>query len=216
MQRLGLVLKVIGALAVVWACAGAAPPPGNYVQILSLESRRSLGDGELAHFLISPDTATAVRAALAIGRTKLPAGEPLLAAQLKDSRDAVRAMSVYGLGLLATGGDADALTLALRDRSGAVRVAGLDAIARYEAAHRYSLDLERTSQAAVESSLARDADPIVRGRAAIALVQFRQGADAAGRPTHWRRRFGATQPSKCAATRCGRSIALTQNRSTGT
>ena len=179
MQRLGLVLRVIGALAVALACAGAAPAPPSYVQILLLESRRSLGDGQLALFLTSPDTRTAVRAALAIGRTKLPAGEPLLAAQLKDSRDAVRAMCVYGLGLLATGAEPAALTLAVSDRSGAVRVAGLDAIARYEAAHRYSLDLEHTAQASVEGSLARDEDAIVRGRAAIALVQFRAGADAA-------------------------------------
>ena len=93
MQRLGLVLRVIGALAVALACAGAAPAPSSHVQILLLESKRSLGDGQLALFLMSPDTRTAVRAALAIGRTKLPAGEPLLAAHLKDSRDAVRAVA---------------------------------------------------------------------------------------------------------------------------
>jgi peptidyl-prolyl cis-trans isomerase B (cyclophilin B) len=179
MQRLGLVLKVTVALAAAWACAGAAPAPGSYAQILSLESRRSLGNGQLALFLISPDTRTAVRAALAIGRTKLPAGEPLLAAHLTDSRDAVRAMSVFSLGLLATGAEPGALTLALSDRSGAVRVAGVDAIARYEAAHRYSPGLESIAQASVEGSLARDADAIVRGRAAIALVQFRAGAGAA-------------------------------------
>jgi peptidyl-prolyl cis-trans isomerase B (cyclophilin B) len=128
---------------------------------------------------MSQDTRTAVRAALAIGRTKLPAGEPLLAAHLTDSRDAVRAMSVYAMGLLATGARPEALTAALRDRSGAVRVAGLDAIARYEAAHRFSPELAQRAQAFVESSLARDADAIVRGRAAIALVQFRTGANAA-------------------------------------
>jgi peptidyl-prolyl cis-trans isomerase B (cyclophilin B) len=179
MQRLGLVPKVIVALAVALASAGAAAQAGFYVQILSLESHRSLGDGQLAAFLMSPDTRTAVRAALAIGRTKLPAGEPLLAAHLKDSRDAVRAMSVYGIGLLATGADAGALIAAVGDRSGAVRVAGLDAIARYEAAHRYLPNPEHVAQASVEAALARDADAIVRGRAAIALVQFRTGADAA-------------------------------------
>ena len=116
-----------------------------------------------------------MRAALAIGRTKLAAGEPLLAAHLKDRRDAVRAMSVYGLGLLATGADARALTVALSDRSGAVRVAALDAIARYEAARRYAPDARHAAQAFVEGTLAHDNDSIVRGRAAIALVQFREG-----------------------------------------
>jgi len=180
MQRLGLVLKATVALAAALACTGTATSlPGTYNPILTLESRRSLGDGELARFLASSDTLMAVRAALAIGRTKQPAGEPLLAGHLNDPRDSVRAISVYGLGLLATGGHPDALNAALGDRSGAVRVAALDAIARYEAAHEYPPALAHAAQAAVESTLARDKDAIVRGRAAVALVQFHEGAQTA-------------------------------------
>jgi cyclophilin family peptidyl-prolyl cis-trans isomerase/HEAT repeat protein len=179
MQRLGLVLKVTAALAGVCALAGAVPAPGSYTQILALESRRSLGDGELALFLASPDVRVAVRAALAIGRTKRAAGEPLLAARLNDPRVAVRAMSVYGLGLLATGARPRALVVALGDGSGAVRVAALDAIARYQSAGRYAPDVQNASQAAVEAALARDADAIVRGRAAIALVPFKDAPGAA-------------------------------------
>jgi peptidyl-prolyl cis-trans isomerase B (cyclophilin B) len=179
MQRLGLVLKVAVAFVAAWVLAGAAPAPSSYAQMLTLESRRSLGDGELAGFLASPDVQVAVRAALAIGRTKQAAGEPLLAAHLNDRRDAVRAMSIYGLGLLATGARPEALTAALSDRSGAVRVAALDAIARYQAAKRYAADPQHAAQSSIESTLAGDTNAIVRGRAAIALVQFRDGAQAA-------------------------------------
>jgi peptidyl-prolyl cis-trans isomerase B (cyclophilin B) len=179
MQRLGLVLKVTVALVATWAFAGTAPAPSSYTQMLILESRRSLGDGQLAAFLASSDAVVAVRAALAIGRTKQAAGEPLLAAHLNDRRDGVRAMSVYGLGLLATGERQGALTVALGDRSGAVRVAALDAIARYQAAKRYAPDAQHAAQSSLETTLTSDADPIVRGRAAIALVQFRDGPQAA-------------------------------------
>jgi cyclophilin family peptidyl-prolyl cis-trans isomerase/HEAT repeat protein len=146
--------------------------------MLGLEQGRSLGDGVLAHFLASPDERVAVRAALAIGRTKQPAGEPLLAEHLDDPRDSVRAMSVFALGLLATGEQAPALTAALDDRSGAVRVAAVDALARYQASGRLSAAETAVVQAAAERSLADDRSPIVRARAAVALVEFRNGADA--------------------------------------
>lgn len=179
MQRLGLLSKA-GALAALLAVVGAAPGsgPNPYARILLLESRRSLGAGELGAWLNSADERVAVRAALAIGRTKRPAGEPLLAAHLSDPRAPVRAMSLYALGLLATGREAAALTAALHDPSGAVRVAALDAIARYEAAGAFAAQAQRRAQAGVEVSLASDADPIVRARAAIALVEFRDSAGA--------------------------------------
>jgi len=159
--------------------AAASAAPGSSQHILALERLRSLGDGQLAAFLASGDPRVAVRAALAIGRSKLRAGEPLLAAHLNDSRDAVRAMSVYSLGLLATGAEPGALNAAVADRSGAVRVAAIDAIGRYEAAHAYSPEGERSAQAAIEGALARDADAIVRARVPIALNQFRGGAGVA-------------------------------------
>ncbi|MEO6834975.1 MAG: peptidylprolyl isomerase [Candidatus Tumulicola sp.] len=153
---------------------GAAAPSEPYLQILTLESERSLGNGVLAGWINSGDEPVAVRAALAIGRTKQAGGEPLLAAHLNDSRDAVRAMSLYGVGLLATGGRGRAAIAGLDDRSGAVRVAALDAIARYAAAHRLGAS-EAAAQAAVERALTRDREPIVRARAATALVEFRHG-----------------------------------------
>jgi cyclophilin family peptidyl-prolyl cis-trans isomerase/HEAT repeat protein len=178
LQRLGLVLRSAALIALA-GTLGTVPGPSPYKQILILERQRSLGNGQLGRLLDSTDERVAVRAALAIGRTKLPAGEPLLAAHAGDARDAVRAMSVYGLGLLATGGDAAKLVAAIGDRSGAVRVAALDAVARYEAAHRFGDAGEDAAQNEIEHALANDSDPIVRGRAAVALVEFRSSNDAA-------------------------------------
>lgn len=148
------------------------------VRILQLEASRSLGDGMLASALNSRDEGIAVRAALAIGRTKQPAGVPLLLGHLVDSRDAVRAMSVYGLGVIALGTGPDRIAkLAVNDSSGAVRVAALDALGRYEAAKRLKGN-EIAVERAVADSLASDTDPIVRGRAAITLSFFSDGPAA--------------------------------------
>ncbi len=145
------------------------------VRILQLESGRSLGDGMLASALQSKDEKIAVRAALAIGRTKQPAGISLLRAHLTDGRDAVRAMSIYGLGVIALGTDPAVIARAARsDRSGAARVAALDALGRYEAAGRLKAG-EPQAEAAVAAALANDTDPIVRGRAAITLNLFAAG-----------------------------------------
>jgi cyclophilin family peptidyl-prolyl cis-trans isomerase/HEAT repeat protein len=173
MIKLGLLLSGLATLVVTFSlpASGATPPP--YQVILTLESKRSLGNGALAAFLRSPDERIATRAALAVGRTKRAAGEPLLAAHLNDARDPVRAMSVYAIGLLATGGHARAIVTALDDRSGAVRVAALDAIARYEAGRRFRTSAEAAAQAAVGRTLVHDGEPIVRARAATTLVEFR-------------------------------------------
>src|SRR6185312_15741573 len=140
MKRVGLLalpgLKFMTLVLVVSGLAGAAPAPaGPFAEITQLESKRSLGDGRLARFLASPDETVAVRAALAIGRTKRPAGAALLVAHAGDSRVAVRAMSIYGLGLIAQPQQAPAVIAAAADPAGAVRVAALDAIARYMASH---------------------------------------------------------------------------------
>ncbi|HEY1656138.1 MAG TPA: peptidylprolyl isomerase [Candidatus Tumulicola sp.] len=161
-----------------WTVGAAAAAPQPYLQILTLESKRSLGDGALARRVASPDARIAARAALAIGRTKLPAGEPLLAAHLSDPRIPVRALAVFGLGLLATGENAPALVTKVSDPAGAVRVAAIDAIARYEAAQRLA-GVESTAQSALEGALAHDRSPIVRSRAAVALVEFRNAPRAA-------------------------------------
>ncbi|MDE2481146.1 MAG: peptidylprolyl isomerase [bacterium] len=150
-----------------------AVSPSNLRSMVTLESQRSLGAGQLAAFLDSSDEATAARAALAIGRTKLPAGIPLLEAHLDDRRASVRALSVYGLGLIGTGSDVARIADdAHADPSGAVRVASLDALGRYEDAKVLDAAAERDAAAAVMAALASDRDPIVRGRAAITLSFF--------------------------------------------
>lgn len=176
-----LLLSGATALAVTLGLAEAAAPPSTpYQQIVSLESRRSLGNGALGGWLGSTDERVAVRAALAIGRTKQAAGVALVAAHVHDRRPAVRAMSVYALGLLEAGDRAGILLEAMSDDSGAVRVAAVDALARCRAGGRLSGDRERAAQAALEASLTHDRVAIVRARAAVALIEFRDGTGAAG------------------------------------
>jgi cyclophilin family peptidyl-prolyl cis-trans isomerase/HEAT repeat protein len=157
----------------------AAVPQGTTTEILRLESERSLGGGRLATLLASPDAATAARAALAIGRTKQPEGVPLLEQHLKDPRDAVRAFSIYGLGLIGLGSDVSAIAVAAtNDPSGAVQVAALDAIGRYEEAHRLEAVTERDAARALQSVLASEDSPVIRGRAAISLSYFADSPEA--------------------------------------
>lgn len=174
MFKPGLFFSGIATLVVTCVVASAAAPPNPYLEILTLESKRSLGNGELARLLDSPDARVAARAALAVGRTKQASGEPLVAAHLADPRTAVRAFSVYSAGLLATGDQATAIVGALGDPAGAVRVAAADAVARYEAAGRFG-SAEIPAQQALERALASDSSAIVRARAAVALVEFRSG-----------------------------------------
>lgn len=180
MKRVGLValpgLKFMTlVLIIVGIAAVAAPDTAAYSQMTRLESKRSLGDGKLALLLASSDEAVAARAALAIGRSKQSAGAPLLAGHVEDRRVAVRAMSVYGLGLIAQPQQAAAVIAAASDPAGAVRVAALDAIARYMASHAFSLRQQSDAQFALERVLSSDPETVVRGRAATALVEFREG-----------------------------------------
>ncbi len=147
-------------------------------QILLLEQARSLGNGSLATLMRSNDEATAARAALAVGRTGNLAGIPLLERGMLDRRQAVRALSVYGLGLIGAGSAAGTIAdLAKTDPSGAVRLAAVDALGRYEAAAKLG-PAETTSERSVETALTADRDPIVRGRAAISLSFFADGTAA--------------------------------------
>jgi peptidyl-prolyl cis-trans isomerase B (cyclophilin B) len=178
MHKLGIFFSGVATFVVTCSFAMAAPPE-PYQRIVTLESKRSLGNGALAQYLASPDADVAARAALAIGRTKIGRGEALLTPHLGDPRPAVRAMAVYAVGLLATGGQTPALIRALDDHSGAVRVAALDAVARYAAANRLDGPDRRATEAGLERLLGTDPSAIVRARAAVALVEFRQGEGAA-------------------------------------
>jgi peptidyl-prolyl cis-trans isomerase B (cyclophilin B) len=121
----------------------------------------------------------ATRAALAIGRTMLPGGAAALADHIGDRRPPVRAMSIYGLGLLGLGSDAGSIAqLATSDASGAVRIAALDALERYEAAKALDATAEAAAEHAIAGALAHDSDRIVRGRGAIALFDFASGAQS--------------------------------------
>lgn len=140
--------------------------------ILKDEQARSLGNGQLASLIGSPNAAVAARAALAIGRTRRPEGASLLAAHIDDPRPAVRAMSIYGLGVIGLGTAWRSISQHAGDPSSAVRLAVVDALARYAAAGRLGTAHERATQAIVRDRLLHDPDPVVRGRAAIALYAF--------------------------------------------
>ena len=133
-------------------------------RILELERQRSLGDGELARYLDSADSAIAARAALAIGRTKQPAGVAPLLAHLSAPDPGERAMLVYALGLLALPQTRAALTARLGDASERVRYAALDAVGR--------LADPNAALAPVLRLLSSDPSPSVRGKAAGTLAAF--------------------------------------------
>lgn len=159
--------------------ARAEPSAVNpYLQIERLEQARSLGDGQLAQLLHGHDRLLAIRAALAIGRTKDQAGLPLLkpAAGARDT--ALRGMAVYGIGLIGGSGAARPVLKALTDSSDVVRVAALDATDRLETARVFDTTQERDALLHVRTLLA-DRDPVVRARAAAALEAFQTGSQAA-------------------------------------
>ncbi len=128
----------------------------------------------------SPSEPALVQSLLAIGRTGEPAQERLLLARLHDARPPVRAMALYGIGLIASGKESGAILAGLDDSSGAVRVAALDAADRYAVAHAIPAAAEQPMVARIERLLRGDSDPIVRARAAATLVSFAGTEYAAG------------------------------------
>lgn len=142
----------------------------------------------------------AARAALALGRTgKLLAADPLLQ-HTQASDAAIRAMVIYGLGLLGptlAGSDLSAMLRplaaerraragtaivgALSDGSDAVRIAALDATARFANARAFSPQLVSASFDRVTHILRADPSPVIRGRAAYALAWY-DPADTTLRP----------------------------------
>lgn len=148
--------------------AGAATSP--YRDIAAAERTRSLEGGKLAAYL-DQEAPVAARAALAIGRTKDPAGIAPLRAHLRIADPAARAIVVYALGLLVDRGSLSAIqTLTRADPNSAVRYAAVDAIGRIASA-----DPPATASSANDllTVLRRDADPIVRAHAAANLDAFR-------------------------------------------
>ncbi len=152
----------------------AAPDARAYVQIERLEQMRSLGNGRLASFLGSKDRFVALRAALAIGRTKQAAGLPALERHANDRDDAMRAMVTYAMGLIDAPAAAPRIVRALNDPADVVRVAALDATGRLETSHALTR-LQQTQAQTRAANLLGGGTPIVRARAATALESFSQG-----------------------------------------
>jgi cyclophilin family peptidyl-prolyl cis-trans isomerase/HEAT repeat protein len=148
-----------------------------YVQIEQLEQSRVLGNGRLAAFLSSGDRQVALRAALAIGRTKQPAGLSLLERRAGDRDPAMRAIAVYGIGLIGGSDAAGPVLRALNDTPGAVLVAALDATIRLESAHSFNPAQAGRALARV-TALQSSPDEIVRARAATTLSSFTQTASS--------------------------------------
>lgn len=145
--------------------------------IVALEAHRSLGGGRLVRLLHSRNRLTAIRAELAIGRTKRPEGIRLLLPQTRNADPAVAAMAVYGLGLIGGRAVVSPMTAALRDRRGPVRVAALDATARLLATGGLSASELRELYDGTAAAL-QDGRAVVRGRAATAIAGFAKTAEA--------------------------------------
>jgi peptidyl-prolyl cis-trans isomerase B (cyclophilin B) len=138
---------------------------------IELESSRTFSS-EFVRDLQSPDSACAARAALALGRTKDKRALLPLILRFKRAVDpGVRAMSIYGVGLLSDSVrvNSSPIIAALADPASIVRAAGIDAAQR-------AIAVRPANYSALLSPLAArmraDADPIVRARAAVALAAF--------------------------------------------
>ncbi len=173
------VAGVVAAAGVVLCPVAAAPgeQPG-YRRLVELESTRSFSD-ELTAVLASGDGRVAGRAALALGRTQ----DPRAAGPLKNATAAqdvsLRALAVYGYGLLSAKYPIDTALVAkvLDDTAAAVRVAAVDAAWRAMAAKRPGAAALGTPLLA---RLVSDTDPIVRARAATALSAWKDDVGPAG------------------------------------
>ena len=170
---------VVSAAGLVLAPVGAAPgeQPG-YRRLVELEGTRTFSD-ELTAALASGDARLAGRAALALGRTE----DARAAGPLKNATAAqlvpLRALAVYGYGLLAAKTPVETKLVArmLHDPAPAVRTAAVDAAWRAQAGKSPGASALATPLLAL---LDGDADPIVRARAATALSGWRDtpGANA--------------------------------------
>ena len=174
----GASVKICFAIAVIAlsciAASGAernSPDISRTARLVELESSRALAP-ELLHDVLSTDHTLAARAALALGRTKDPRAEAPLARMFGAAHDpGVRAMAMYGMGLLADRVALDTATIerGLRDRDSIVRAAAVDAAQRIVAARR--VPAARLIEPLV-GLMQRDASSIVRARAAVALAAF--------------------------------------------
>ena len=131
MTRTLLRLSFVAGAAFISACASGPPPPVKpeqmppvvFVQkmrwILQLEDQRQVrgGGGDLIALLTDPEARIRRRAALALGRVKLPEAIPALTSILQSEPDAeVKQMAAFAMGLIGDPAAAGALIAALSDR----------------------------------------------------------------------------------------------------
>jgi peptidyl-prolyl cis-trans isomerase B (cyclophilin B) len=126
-----------------------------------------------------PNTQSAARAALSIGQSREISGAKRLENHTKDPRISVRALSVYGLGLIGLREDVPVVLDATGDASSAVRLAALDGVGRYEDAGTLDAGAEASAQSRTSRLLRADPDPYVRARAALTLAAFSNSPRAA-------------------------------------
>jgi peptidyl-prolyl cis-trans isomerase B (cyclophilin B) len=170
---------VVSLAAVALAPVSAAPgEQTGYRRLVALESSRTFSD-ELTAVLASEDARLAGRAALALGRTE----DARAAGPLKNATAAqdvsLRALAVYGYGLLVAHTPLETKVVAerLRDGSSVVRIAAVDAAWRFQAA---AIPDARFLSRTLLTLLETDPDAIVRARAATALSGWRDDPGAAG------------------------------------
>ncbi len=174
-----MINKVVGLLTlplIAFLTLGGASPaaPNPYVEIVQLEQARSLGNGRLAQFVSSSDRSIALRATLAMGRTKQADALPVLERHVHDRDAAMRAMTVYAIGLIGGAGAVDSVLNILNDTSDSVRVSALDATDRLQAARTFDRTQEQRARTSVVRLL-KQQNPIVRARAAATLESFAAG-----------------------------------------
>jgi peptidyl-prolyl cis-trans isomerase B (cyclophilin B) len=176
-------VRAVMALATVVAAAGILAPVGaapdeqsGYRRLVELENTRTFSD-ELTAALASRDARLAARAALALGRTQdLRAAGPLRNATAAQDVS-LRALAVFGYGLLAAKTPLETKLVAekLNDSAGAVRLAATDTAWRAKAAKNPGADL---LAGPLFARLEGDPDPLVRARAATALSGWTAASNA--------------------------------------
>lgn len=140
--------------------------------IVTSEQARSLSNGRLAAYLKSGDPAVVLRAELAVGRTKQPAGIALLRPFLGASQAPQRAMAVYGVGLIGGAAAGEPVIAALRDPDAEVEAAALDATDRLAFGGALPPGQSRGAVLAVTTLLEDSRSPVIRARAATTLAAF--------------------------------------------
>jgi peptidyl-prolyl cis-trans isomerase B (cyclophilin B) len=138
---------------------------------IELELSRTFSS-EFVRDLQSPDRVCAVRAALALGRTKNPrALRPLILRFERGTDPDVRAMAIYGVGLLSDSMRVpeSPIIAALGDPSGIVRARAAVALAAFAPAPAPPLPQARMAGIAVAGAFAAESNDVVRWHEAWAL-----------------------------------------------